>query len=515
MEKFLWEIWVGKKNIHFRIEMNFNESPQQIFKQIQSSSQGTDNEIPIRAKDPNTGQEVDLKWRYAWRNEGTERKLQPGLSFAQQGVNGEPVFVVRMVELRANTIYVDGIDGLGADELAGASNKTPWIILGILLIAGIGYGAYYYVVLLPHYKAIAPHVLRINTLPKGSKVSIALDLRKAKKKSMESYSNVTAKDGTPAKLAIPKGAIVIGVTLSADKYTTWSKGVDLETWQKDQAGKKKLKPIPMGRFLSKSFFPKSLKKAPPPRREPPLPRVAGPKFAKAAITYPRRWPRRGLRVGLDPMHGGEKTGVTSIQNHAASQINLLYVTKVAEHLSKQRKRRRKRYKVYSGRTKKDNLAAKKRLRNMRRAKDAIIQFDFAVGYKEFKKGNKKKAERGQIFHYNDSVGGFKIYWSEKKRRSLKKTVILAKCMAEGMLKAGFVARTPMKDEKVTDAKLGIRPLAAKEASPILEHKRVPGIRVILGYLSHTEEEKAFTSGNAIPYVAQAVESALVCLKSTK
>lgn len=510
MQEFLWEIWIGKRNMHHRTQMSLDETPREVFHRILDSLKGTDKEIGTRTVDPNTGREVDLQWRFAWRSQQQEANLQGHIPFARQGVPEGAVFVVRQVSIRAMTLYVDGIEGLGSKEMAAAKPKAPYILSALLLLALLGGAAYYFLVFKPAQDATAPTIVQINTTPKGTKVSILMDMRKVKG-AKDVFKAISSKKGTPAKLAIPKNAKIVKVSLSFEGYKPWQKGHENDAWQKDQAGEKKLKPIAAKTLSTPDFFPPSLEKAPAEMKKPKKAKieykdVPGPKPKMLKVKYPRKKPRT-LQIGLDPARDKKDLGPVGLSGRNASTLNLLLSKVIQRHLNAIRVRRRRPYRVALARSKKKETTVATRAYQMRRAK-VIIQLDLASGLEEQKEGVKSFKKGKTEFKHNDTVAGFQIFWSEKERKSKEPTTKLAKCLGTALKAAGFHPRAPRKGEKVTDKDLGIRPLTG-EVTSYLEGK-VPAIRVVIGYLTHRAEEKALLNLANHQIIARAFESALIC-----
>lgn len=516
MQEYLWEIWMGKNNVHHRIQMNVTETPGDVFQRIVHQFAGTDKAIPTTRRDPNTGQEVQVKWKFSCRSQGKELPLRNHGTFEEQNVNPDSLIVVREVELRANTIYIDGFDGLADEEMAAARSKTP-LILGVLflLLAGGGAG-YYFGVYAPQQAALAPYKIAIPTKPEGAKVMIVMDVSKVPKKKVGAKAPKAPKgadDGgeklqrikitTPSKnVAIPKKAKIIFIEITKKGFKPFTAGHDLEKWGKDRAGLKKLLPLDAKELTAKNFFPAKLEKAPD---EPKFKALPAPTPKEVEVKYPRRF--RRFALGLDPLHGGlDKQGANGVSGKTAGDLNLALSQVVYKRL-KQRKMRR-RYRIYTSRTKDADISIKRRQRSLRRARHAIVQFNFASGVKELPEASKNLKKGGKLIPYNDAVAGFQIYWS-KKNRAAQKTQKLAKCMGEAMKQAGFTPRAPKKGEDKSVGELGIRSFDSK--NDILNGK-TPAIRLVPGYISHRAEDAVLNKAETHTAIATAIEAAMICYK---
>ena len=504
MQEFLWEIWVGKRNMHQRIQMDLNETPNAVFQRIIQQQLGTDNEIKTRTLDPNTGKEVDTKWKFSYRMKGETSPLSEHAPFGQQGTSEGALIVVRAVEIRANTIYIDGIDGLQSEEISAAANRTPLIITAIVLLVLGGLLGYYYFVVLPEQEAKAPYMLKVKTSPNSADVVAVLDVSKVEdyKKKFGIKSPYLKRGGLTTNknrftMKIPKKAKVIYVEVSQKGYVSWKKGVPLKEWEKAPGKHGKMDPTDL---LKPGFFPEALKKVPP---KPKFKKVPASKPKDTAIKYPRRW--RSVRFGIDPMHGGDDKGVVGTMGVSASKANLLMASIVQKHL---KSRKRRRYRLYLSRKGDTKTPAKKRARALRRAK-LLLQLDLASGLEEMKK-NVETIKKGDKTHkVNNGVAGFQIFWSDKNKKS-KATQKWATCLGKSLKNAGFVVRPPRKDEKMTSKELGIRPVQGE--APLLSGRN-PAVRVVVGYVTHQEEELALLEPANIGFFAKAVEAAIICYKA--
>ncbi len=510
MPEVLWEIWYQKRNVHHRVSMDFNETPQAVFQRIMAEFDGTEKALPTQIVDPNTGREIPVQWDFSFRSRGKENRIKDRKSFAEQGVGDGSLIVARSRDIRAHTIYIDGTAGLADEELRVARSKMPLIFALLVLVLGGAGAAYYYYVFLPEQQRKAPYVVNVGTEPHGSEVSILLDLKNTPTGKVKRFQAL--KFVTPAKnVMLPKKSKVIYISITKKKYQTWKKGFEKDAWLKDQTdfkdakGKvvkapRKLIAINPKELTIPGFLPDELDKKPPP---PTFKVLKAPTPKALKVKYPRRW--RRMRVGLDPTHGGKDRGAVGYAGPPASALNLKIAQAVQEHLLKVKRRRRRRYRVYMTRKDNKDLAPSKRARKLRWM-TATIQLDFAVGHKEYKKASKTTKKDGSIVHYNDSVAGFKVFWSGKNRRS-KKSKKLAKCLAASMAKAGFLAHRTGEPKKAKQP-----PVREFRGDSAVLNGRSPAARLVLGYLSHRAEEKVFMQDSTHKILATVIEDALVCFK---
>lgn len=516
MQEYLWEIWTGHKNTHHRTQMDASETPRVVMQRTIQELQGTDKSVPATRRDPNTGQRTEIKWKFAWRSQGEENPLKNHLSFAEQGVTPDALIVVREVEVRAHTIYIDGFDGLQAEEMAAASNKKPMIagiVLAIVLLGGAGF---YFLHWAPQQDALAPYSIDVPTAPKGASLMLILKVPKkaqasAPKPSVSDPSKTskaaidekltTMKFVTPTKhVKIPKKAKIIFISIHKKGYKPWTAGHELEKWNKDRLGLKKLDPIHPKELTVANYFPKMLEKLP---KAPPIPTIAAPQPKALSIRYPRRW--RRIKLGLDPMDGGlDHQGAKGITKTSA-ELSLAVAQAMLSHLKKQRRR----YRVTTTRNKDRVTSNAKRNKTLRRKRvRLLLQIAFASGVKELPKASKTMKRDQKLIAYNDSVAGFQIYTS-KDNRSQKKSIKWASCLSQAMKAAGFTPRKARKGESEDVGKSGIRVLA--QTDPILGGK-TPAARLVAGYISHRGENKVLNQGSTQTILGQVVEHASICYK---
>ncbi len=503
MPEVLWEIWHQKRNVHHRVSMDFSETPQAVFQRIMHEFQGTEKALPTIMLDPNTGKEVKVAWDFSFRSRGQENKLNETISFAHQGVGEGSLIVVRSRDIRAHTIYIDGTAGLVDEELRATRSRWPLIIVMLLLLLGGAGAAYYYMEYLPAELKKAPHLVNVATTPKGATVNIILDMQGTPQGKVKRFLSI--KETTPKKkIPLPKKAKVVYFGISKKGYKTWKRGYTIEEWSKDRRNLKKLEIIYPKEFTIPGEIPEELDKLPPAPKFKTL-KAPEPKIIK--VKFPRRF--RNFRIGLDPMHGGDEKGVKGTSGKTASELNLLLASTTDKYLRKQRRR----FRVYLTRTKDKNVSDSRRTRKIRYTK-AVVQFDFAVGFKEFEKANKNDKKDGAIIPYNDSVAGFKVLW-RNKGRSAKRSQKLAGCLAAAMQKAGFVphrigyAKPKKKDGDDKDKIKGVEEFDGKDA--VLEG-RAPAVRLVAGYLSHRAEEQALLKAETHVAIATAIGDAAVCFK---
>lgn len=505
MQEFLWEVWSGKRNAHHRTQMDLSETPNTVFQRLVAQLQGTDKEIKLRTLNPNTGKEVDRQWKFSCRIKGQTTPLQQHQPFAQQGVIKGALIVVRPIEVRANTIYIDGTEGLAMEEIAVAKNRTPTIIGGLLAAVLLGLLGFYFFYWAPMQAAKQPHLLKVKTLPESSTVTMVMDVRntaefKAKKLKQPFIKRLGA---TSRKnrytLQIPKKAKIIYVQIEEKGHITWKKGVPLATWEKNP---KQHSTIDPSLVLGKGFFPESLKKEPP---KPRFVTVPGPAPKMVPIKYPRRW--RSPRMGFDARFGAKETGPTGSSQQPASKFNLALALTVLKHF---KSRKRRRYRVYMTRKTDVNPPAKRRLRSLRRA-NLIVQFDLASGLQELPKNNQKLNVGGKEVLYNDGVSGFQVFWSAKNKKA-DASKRFALCLGAWMKKAGFKPRAARKGEQVTNADVGVRPVTGE--APVLGGK-APAVRLVPGYITHRADEAALAKPEGLMSIARAIEGAVICFKTKK
>ncbi len=508
MQEFRWEIWSDKQNFIHKVQMDLSERPIDVFQRINEQLKNTEHALKLRMMNPNTGREVDTQWKFSYRLRGQAYPLKEGESFESQGVQPGALLVLRPVEIRANTIYIESTEGLGLEELSAAKSKTPYIVLAIILLLIFGGIGYYYIIELPRQEAMKPYEIKVATMPTGSTVRFTMDVSTIEnyKKKFRISGQYLQRSGETSKvnrysLKIPKKAKIIYVEISHKGYIPWKKGLPLKKWQ--QLGQKNY--IPIKQILAKNFFPKALKKLPP----KPKFKVVPPSSPKPlTIKYPRRW--RGLRFGLDPMLGGEELGAVGPSGTPASKINLTLAMTIKKHL-RSRKLRRRRYRVYISRKKDRKLHPKRRYRILRRS-HVIIQLNMASALKEFPKNNQKIKKNGKTIVVNNGIAGFQIFWNPKNKRA-KKTQKLAQCLATAMKQAGFIPKAPRKEEKnVTNPELGIR---TTSDCPVILAGRKPAVRLIPGYLSHEKEDALFNNPETLNILAQVMEQTAICYKKRR
>ncbi len=505
MPERMWEIRVRKQTIHQRIDFEPHEIPSQVFQRLIQNSKGTDKEIPETQLDPNTGQEVVIKWNFFYRFRGEEFPLNPDLSFEAQNVPPSAVIVVKAPTIRAQTIYIEGFDGLKPEELEAARSKAP-IIAGIIaLVLLLGGGGYFYFVYLPKAKMLEPYRVNITTEPKGALITLILDIKdvpylKGKKSGFEYMSLKSPQKNVP----IPKQAKLIFAEIKLPGYKKWSVGVPLEKYQKNP---KKYKLIPAKELTKPGFFPDELEKLPPPPKFLPVP---GPDPTVLEVKFPRRW--RRLTLGVDPLHGGKATGAVGIDGTTAASLNWAVSQTLNNVFKKWRRKVRTRL---SKRKESDNPPSKRRARFLRAA-GAILQLDFKTDGELFKPGKKKEKVGGKEVTYNDAVAGFTIVWSENNAKAAY-TQKWAKCLADAMVKAGFRPFQIGDPQNSPDKKTLPKPKledalkSAKLNDPVL-NGRAPALRVIPGFLSHRAELKAWKDPNTQEAFATAVAQSLICLR---
>lgn len=496
MPEVLWEIWHQKRNHHHRISLDFQETPDAVFKRITREFANTENALPTTMLDPNTGKETRVRWDFSFRSRGKENPLQDNQSFAQQGVGEGALIVVRARDIRAQTIYIDGTAGLMDDELKAARSKVPLILFLLFLLLGGGGAYYYYFIHLPREKEKAPHRLEVSTEPKGAVVSIILDLQGTPEGKRQRFLEQTFK--TPSKnILLAKNSKVVQLSITHPGHKTWKIGYTPQEWEADQKGPKKLKVITSASLLIPGTLPDDLEKLPPPPKFKELP---APSPKALTVEYPKRW--KPIWVGIDPMHGGESKGAKGMGEKTASTLALELAQTVQAHL-KQVKRRR--YQVFLSRTADEDTEEKERVRNLRRA-TAIVQLDYAAGYDEYKKANQTTKKDASIVHYNDSVAGFQVLWA--KGPSGNKSQKLAACLVDAMKQAGFLPHAIGYDTPPADTNTS--PLREFQGKSAVLAGRTPAARLIVGYLSHRAEEKILHAKETHQAVATVIESATVC-----
>ncbi|MCB9637882.1 MAG: N-acetylmuramoyl-L-alanine amidase [Myxococcales bacterium] len=500
MQEFLWEVWTGKRNMHHRIQMAMNETPEVAFRRLAAELQGTEKEISMRALDPNTGKEVDVQWRFSCRNKGEESPLGGKQAFSAQGVQEGALIVVRPVELRARTLYIDGFDGLGEEEIAVASSKRSimgFVVAAILVLGGIGGYVFYS----SGQKGFETYSIEINTGPKDSDFEIIADMT-----GLPGFGDnkiVRLSNKTPRRFALRRAAKIIRIAISQKGYKTWTKGISENEWKKLTPAKQKEIAIEPRQLMIKGFFPKMLEVAP---KEPPKPPAAAPSRPESVkVNYPgRRWLRkiRKFRLALDPDHGGDDKGAVGITTQkTASQLNLEMASAIAKHLGRQRAFRRK-----VGFTRKADKAISMdaRIKNARKRSKLLLQIDVADGLKEQPKWASKETVGGKEVSYNDALAGYKVVYSDQNKAAAASEKF-AKCLGDAMKLAGFL---PNASAKATLA--GSSNGVHKMSMPLLDGSPIPAVRLVVGYLTHRAEEKVLTNADNHAPLASAVEHALVC-----
>ena len=497
MQEYLWEIWSGKQNTHHRVHMDLNETPRAVFNRLVGELRGTDKEIRTRTLDPNTGQEVTLHWRFACRMKGETKPLQENMPFGQQGVEPGALFVLRPLEIRANTIYVDGIEGLQGEEIAVAKNRTPLVGLLVFLLLLGGAAAFYFFVYLPAQRAKAPHQIKVATSPKGSLVTLVLDVGdvpnfKEKFKIKDRYLQRLGQTNPKERytLLVPKKSKIIYVKVEEKGYQTWQRGAPLKDWEKDP---KKYGYIQVSSLLQKGYFPTMLQKALPPKKKEPA-KSHAPKAVELA--YPAGW--KPVRVGVDPLLGGSAKGPLGASGKSASSMNLLLAKSIQV-------KAKGKFRVALSRSKDAAVADAKRSKAMRKA-TGILQLDMASGLTEEPKFPETVEVGGNKIEVNNGVAGFQLVWSDKNGASAQAKK-MAVCLGTWLTKAGFKPRPARKGETMTDAKLGIRPLSGEDA--VLQGK-IPAVRLVAGYITHRAEEAIFLKRENRKLFATAVEGAFLC-----
>jgi N-acetylmuramoyl-L-alanine amidase len=480
--------------------MDFGETPQSVFARIQKELQGTDKAPPLKMINPNTGREVDVTWDFSYRFRGKETPLQASNSLVAQGVGEGALLVARVRDIRAHTIYIDGTEGLGEQELAAAKSKMPMII-GMLMLLFFGGGtAYYYLISIPEQKRRAPYLVDFLTEPKGAEVKLTLDMREIDKQ--QTYQTLSIK--TPTKgVEIHKKAQLVYISIEHKGYKSWTHGYTKEQWEKDRQLEKKLPPISIQDFLLKpGNLPDEIDKLPEP---PKFVKLEVPQPQDIQVTYPRRW--RRMSIGIDPTHGGEHKGIASTSSDiTASTLNLQIAQSVATHLTKLRWR----YHVLLSRKADQNPSHAQRMRNLLRSQ-VIIQIDFASGTTALPEANAKDKQNDQIVTYNDSVAGYQILWSADNRNS-SDTQKLAGCLDKSLQKAGFLPYRLGQPQNTTIPTSGIQKLPSDTKDPILSGN-LPAVRLLPAHLTHRAETKLMTQNQTHLIIAKTIEEALICYQS--
>jgi N-acetylmuramoyl-L-alanine amidase len=501
MAEFLWEIWTGKRNMHHRIQMSLNESPEAVFRRIIQELKNSDKEIAEREIDPNTGKEVDVQWRYAWRNKGEESPLAAKQAMSQQGVADGALFVARPVERRAMTLYIDGVEGLGQEEIAAASNTKRNLFIGAGAFLFFAIAASYLFLFGGTKKELLTYTIHIKTLPKGAQFEMELDVR-----GLPGFDNkdfIKLGGQTPRRFALRQMAKVIYVKISKEGYKTWEKGTPTrEEWLKLPQDKRTLATIDPKMMTADWYFPKALEVMP--KESSKANAVAASKPEAITVNYPSaRWqPKdRAFRLALDPDHGGSQTGALgATTQQPASRLNLAITNAIREHLMRTRAFKKK---IGVTRSKDAPITLPNRLASLKRAK-LLLQIDLASALQEDPKNNAKRKDGDKEITYNDAHAGFTLLTSPNHPQATRSKAF-ATCLANSLKRAGFL---PKSDAK---AALNASALGIKEAPhPLLDQTKIPAVRLVLGYLSHQKEEKVLTNPDTYPILAQVVEDALLC-----
>lgn len=248
MHEFLWEIWVGRGNMHHRVSMDLNDTPALLFQRIIQELQGTEKSIETTVLNPNTGVEERVQWEFSCRVKGEEWSLNGDDTFARQGVVEGAMLVVRAKTIRANTIYVDGYDGLDDAQMAAARSKTPLIVGALILLSIIGAISYYVFVVMPEEAKTEPYRVRVLTKAKDAKAEFLL-VAKLPEKSPQGKA-LKWPDGSPKMLdqtrrleqgltksnmvLIPKNVMIGYARIEAKGKTPWRKGAAFEAWSRSK-----------------------------------------------------------------------------------------------------------------------------------------------------------------------------------------------------------------------------------------------------------------------------------------
>ena len=248
MHEFLWEIWVGRGNMHHRVTMDLNDSPTVIFQRIIQELEGTEKTIKTSMLNPNTGEEERTQWEFSCRVKGEEWPLKDNDSFARQGVVEGAMLVVRAKTIRANTIYVEGYDGLDDEQMAVARSKTPLIVASLILLVILGAVSYYIFVLRPKEAAREPYRVKVATLPDTGKVEFLLVSKTKERgkdgkfakwpngsfKMMDQTRRLEQKLGKSRIVLVPKKVMIGYALIEAKGKATWQRGASFEAWSKSK-----------------------------------------------------------------------------------------------------------------------------------------------------------------------------------------------------------------------------------------------------------------------------------------
>lgn len=500
MQEFLWEIWTGKRNMHHRIQMGMNETPEAVFRRLIQQLQGTEKEIATRAVDPNTGKEVDLKWRYSCRNKGEEAPIMGQQAFSAQKVQEGALIVVRPIELRANTLYIDGFEGLGQEEIAVASaskRSNLWIAIAAVLL--LGAAGYYLFSGGPADDTVS---VEIKTEPNGAEFEIIADMTGLPGIGENKINRLSGK--TPRRFSLRRAAKIIRISISMNGYQTWSKGLkSQEEWGKLTPDKQKEAAIEPKELTIPGWFPKKLDLKP---KEPPKPRAVAVSRPQALnILYPKRkWKPKDkrFRIALDPDHGGEAKGVLGVTTQTpASQLNLTIAQAIKEALEKTLAFKKR---VGMTRSKDDAASVEDRVDRAKKRSKLLLQIDLADGIKEFPAGVVKEKVADKEITYNDSIAGYKVIYSEQNKQA-EASEKFATCLGTAMKNAGFLPNASAK-ETLAGSTVGVR----KASVPLLDASPIPAVRLVVGYPTHRAEEKVLTNPETHGHLALVVEHALVC-----
>ncbi len=506
MAELMWEIRFQKRTLHQRVNFEPYEKPADVFQRVIQESKGTDKEIPERMMDPNTGQEVDIKWQYFYRYRGEEFPLQPYQPFEVQNIPPTAVIVIKAPSIRAQTIYIEGFEGLKEEELEAARSKAPWIAAIVFAILLIGGGSYYYFVHLPEVEKREPYRINVMTEPKESIVTLILDAkdvpyRRNKKQRFEFLNFTTPQKNVP----IPKQAKLVYAEIKHKGYKTWTWGLPLDKFKKKE---KEFKTLPAIELTKPGFFPDELEKLPPP---PKFLAVPGPSPKPLAVKFPRRW--RRLILGIDIADSTLK--ISGIDGTKGSTLSW----NLSKALEKEFKAWRRYVRIRLSRRKPNDSTPPKRRARLLRYTNAIIQLAFIDGKTVFPNGNQKKKEGDKEIAYNDAVGGFQVIWSENNAKSAY-SERWAKCMVNSLKKAGFKPFQVGDPSKSKDKKTLPPPdpkeyLKSKKSDNILLNGRQPALKIVLGSLSHRAELKAWKTPATYRALSTAIADSLICLRSKK
>ncbi len=500
MQEFLWEIWTGKHNMHHRIQMSMDETPEAVFRRLVQELRGTEKEIATRAMDPNTGKEVELKWRFSCRNKGEEAPIGGKQAFSSQKVQAGALIVVRPIELRAHTLYIDGFEGLGQEEIAVASSSkrsiVGFVVGAVLLLGAVGY---YFFSGGTSNDTIS---IEIKTEPKGAEFEIITDMTGLP--GIGANKIVRLSNKTPRRFSLRRAAKIIRVSISMDGYTTWSKGMKSEDdWKNLSPEKQKEATIEPKELTIPGWLPKKLTLKP---KEPPKPRaVASSRPEALNIIYPkRRWKPKDkrFRIAIDPDRGGEDKGPLGATTQTpTSQLNLTMVQAIAAALGKTPA-----FKGRIGLTRSKDTAVplETRIAAAKKRSKLLLQIDLADGLKEFPAGISKEKVGDKEITYNDAIAGYKVIYSEQNKAA-EQSEKFAKCLGTSMKNAGFLPNASAK-ETLAGSTTGVR----KASAPLLDASPIPAVRLVVGYPTHRAEEKVLTSPDTHGHLALVVEHALIC-----